>query len=121
MVEVSRPELERMYVIGQGVPKPAVGLVYQLWLGSSRNFVPVRQFVPEDGLVLLVFTVDTARFDEILITEEWSGEASAVPSSTGHRWHAFLELARPLGSAILDVESRPEGPEIVLRERSEQG
>jgi len=93
MVEVSRPELERMYMIGQGVPQPAGGLVYQLWLGSSGNVVPVRQFVPEDGLVLLVFTVDTTRFDEILITEERAGEASDWPSSTGHRWHAFLPQA----------------------------
>jgi hypothetical protein len=30
------------------------------------------------------------------------------------------ELAGPLDSAVLDVEPTPEGPEIILRERSDQ-
>jgi Anti-sigma-K factor rskA len=92
LVEVSGPGLERMYVIGTDVPMPSPGRVYQLWLGTNGTFVRVEdgEFVPEDGLVLLELTVDTGRYDEILITEEPMGDASANPSYLGHTWHAFL-------------------------------
>jgi hypothetical protein len=51
-------------------------------------------FVPEDGLVLLELAVDTARYDEILITEERMGDAPASPSHVGHSWYASLERPR---------------------------
>jgi hypothetical protein len=93
LVEVSGPGLQLMYVIGRDVPMPSPGRVYQLWLGMNGTFVRVEdgRFVPEDGLVLLELAVDTARYDEILITEERMGDAPASPSHVGHTWHAFLE------------------------------
>jgi hypothetical protein len=96
LVEVSGPGLQLMYVIGKEVPMPSPGRVYQLWLGTNGTFVRVEdgQFVPEDGLVLREFTVDTARYDEILVTEERMGDAPASPSHAGHTWHAFLERPR---------------------------
>jgi Anti-sigma-K factor rskA, C-terminal len=96
LVEVSGPGLQLMYVIGRDVPMPSPGRVYQLWLGTNGTFVRVEdgQFVPEDGLVLLELTVDTARYDEILVTEERMGDAPASPSDAGHTWHAFLERPR---------------------------
>ncbi|HET6776515.1 MAG TPA: anti-sigma factor [Actinomycetota bacterium] len=96
LVEVSGPGLELMYVIGTDVPMPSPGRMYQLWLGTNGTFVRVEdgQFVPEDGLVLLELTVDTARYDEILVTEERMGDAPASPSHSGHTWHAFLERPR---------------------------
>src|SRR5207247_277132 len=92
LVEVSGPGLQRMYVIGRDVPMPWGGRVYQLWLGTNGTFVRVEDggFVPEDGLVLLELTVDTGRYDEILVTEERIGDAPANPSHLGHTWHAFL-------------------------------
>ncbi|HSL66900.1 MAG TPA: anti-sigma factor [Actinomycetota bacterium] len=96
LVEVSGPGLQLMYVIGRDVPMPSPGRVYQLWLGTNGTFVRVEggEFVPEDGLVLLELTVDTARYDEILITEERMGDPPANPSQVGHTWHAFLERSR---------------------------
>jgi Anti-sigma-K factor rskA len=96
LVEVSGPGLQLMYVIGREVPMPSPGHVYQLWLGTNGTFVRVEdgRFVPEDGLVLLELTVDTARYDEILVTEERMGDAPASPSHAGHTWHAFLEGPR---------------------------
>jgi hypothetical protein len=93
LVEVSRPGLQRMYVIGSDVPMPSDGRVYQLWLGTNGTFVRVEEgaFVPDDGLVLLEVTVDTNRYDEILITEERMGEAPGNPSYVGNTWHAHLE------------------------------
>jgi hypothetical protein len=92
LVEVSGPGLQRMYVIGRDVPMPAQGRVYQLWLGSNGTFLRVEggAFVPEDGVVLLELTIDTGRYDEILITEERMGDSPAGPSQQGHVWHAFL-------------------------------
>jgi hypothetical protein len=96
LVEVSGPGLQLMYVIGKEVPMPSPGRVYQLWLGTNGTFVRVEngRFVPEDGLVLLELTVDTARYDEILVTEEQMGDAPASPSHAGHTWHAFLGQPR---------------------------
>jgi hypothetical protein len=93
LVEVSGPGLQLMYVIGRDVPMPSPGHVYQLWLGMNGTIVRVEdgRFAPEDGLVLLELAVDTARYDEILITEERMGDAPASPSHIGHTWHAFLE------------------------------
>jgi Anti-sigma-K factor rskA len=94
LVEVSRPGLQRMYVIGSDVPMPSDGRMYQLWLGTRGTFVRVEEdgaFVPEDGLVLLELTVDTDRYDEILITEERIGEAPSSPSYLGNTWRASLE------------------------------
>jgi hypothetical protein len=96
LVEVSGPGLQIMFVIGRDVPMPSPGRVYQLWLGMNGTFVRVEdgRFVPEDGLVLLELTVDTARYDEILITEERMGDAPPSPSHAGRTWHAFLERPR---------------------------
>jgi Anti-sigma-K factor rskA, C-terminal len=96
LVEVSGPGLQLMYVIGRDAPMPSPGRVYQLWLGANGTFVRVEDgwFVPEDGLVLLELAVDTARYDEILITEERIGDAPASPSHVGHSWYASLEPPR---------------------------
>ncbi len=96
LVEVSGPGLQLMYVIGRDAPMPSSGRVYQLWLGANGTFVRVEDgwFVPEDGLVLLELAADTARYDEILITEERIGDAPASPSHVGHSWYASLEPPR---------------------------
>lgn len=96
MVELSRPDIRRLYLFGRDIPMPAEGRVYQLWLGSNGTFVRVQDgaFVPEeDGVVVQELTVDVSRFDEILITEEQMGQTPASPSTQGHVWQAFLASA----------------------------
>jgi hypothetical protein len=92
LVEVSAPDLERMYLYGSEVPAPAPGSAYQLWLGADGSYTPVGpQFVPESGLVLLEITVDPARYDEILITEELLGSTPPGPTPEGgHTWGASI-------------------------------
>ena len=92
LVEVSGSTLERMYVFGEGVPAPAPGHAYQLWLGSGGVFRPFgAMFVPEDGIVLLEFTVDTSPFDELWITEELIGTVPSTPSpNSAHSWRSSL-------------------------------
>jgi hypothetical protein len=89
MVEVSGPGLERMYIVGQGVPQPAPGHAYQLWLGSGATFVSVgSMFVPDEGLVFISLTFDPSPYDQILITEESLGSHPSAPSQGGHVWQA---------------------------------
>ena len=90
MVEVSGPDLERLYLYGHDVPDPAPGNAYQLWLGAGGIFTPIgERFLPEAGVVLLELTVDPSVYDEVLITEERLGQAPASPSlDLGHTWRA---------------------------------
>ena len=92
LVEISGPDLERMYLYGSDVPAPEPGDAYQLWLGSGGTFTSVGEpFVPEAGLVLLELTVDPSMHDEILITEESLAVAPSVPTlDGGHTWRASI-------------------------------
>ena len=81
MVEVSAPDVRRLYIAAEYCPEPAPGRAYQLWLGNDDGWEPVGEmFWPEDGVVLLELEVDVARYDEIWITEEAAG--SPRPSRT---------------------------------------
>jgi hypothetical protein len=92
MVEISGPDLERMYLYGRDIPDPAPGNAYQLWLGAGGTFTPIgERFRPDVGLVLLELTVDPSVYDEVLITEERVGETPPVPTiESGHTWRASI-------------------------------
>jgi hypothetical protein len=91
MVEVSAPEVRRLYLASDDCPDPAPGKAYQVWLGTSDGFVPFGEmFRPQGGVVLLELEVDTSRYEEILITEEAIGDAPARPNTDGPRWWAAL-------------------------------
>ncbi|HZD16922.1 MAG TPA: anti-sigma factor [Actinomycetota bacterium] len=91
-VEVSAPEIRRLYLASDACPEPAPGHAYQLWLGSGGSFVPIGgMFRPRNGMVLLELVVDVSRHDEILITEELAGTRPSHPRTEGGRsWHAML-------------------------------
>ncbi len=91
MVEVSAPDIRRLYLAAEFCPDPAPGHAYQLWLGGSGDWTPVGEmFVPDDGVVLLELEVDVARYDELWITEEMLGSPLADPNLAGHSWRADL-------------------------------
>ena len=92
-VEVSAPEVRRIYLATDGCPEPDPGYGYQLWLGSDGEFEPVGEvFWPEDGVVLVELTsVDVSRYDAIWITEELAGTRPTEPRTDGgHAWAASL-------------------------------
>jgi len=94
MVEISAPDIRRLYLASEACPDPAPGHGYQLWLGIGGEWTPVGEmFRPVGGVVLLELEVDIARYDELWITEEELGPAPAEPSSTGHSWRADLPHA----------------------------
>lgn len=90
MVEISGPQLERMYLISTDCPLPAPGNVYRLWLGNQGSFELLGEFVPaEDGWVGLELTVDTTGADELAVTEEPAGSVPRTPSEEW-RWGTQL-------------------------------
>ncbi|MGZ5353337.1 MAG: anti-sigma factor domain-containing protein [Actinomycetota bacterium] len=89
---VSAPDVRRLYLVADVCPDPTPDHAYQLWLGAAGSFTPIGEmFVPNaDGVVLLELTVDVARYDEIWITEEWTGEPPSTPGTDGRSWRAEL-------------------------------
>jgi hypothetical protein len=85
-----RPGDARVVLFGNNIPEPRPGDLYRLWLGKHGRFAPNASFVPEEGLVVLVFSIDLTRYDEILITEEHVGAPPAQPSGQ-RRWSATIE------------------------------
>ncbi len=91
MVEVSAPDIRRLYLAAEFCPDPTPGHGYQLWLGGSGDWTPVGEmFMPDDGVVLLELEVDVARYDELWITEEVLGPPPVEPNLAGHSWRADL-------------------------------
>jgi anti-sigma-K factor RskA len=91
MVEVSAPDVRRLYVAAEFCPEPAPDHAYQLWLGSDGDWTAVGEmFRPEDGVVLLELEVDVARYDEIWITEEAIGPPPSEPTTDGPSWFGSL-------------------------------
>jgi hypothetical protein len=90
-LEVSAPDVRRLYLAADVCPDPAPGHAYQLWLGTGGTFTPFGEmFVPRDGVVLLELVVDVSRYDELWITEEAIGPAPAAPSADRRSWRADL-------------------------------
>jgi hypothetical protein len=91
MVEVSAPDVRRLYIAAEFCPEPAPGHAYQLWLGSDGEWTPVwKMFWPDEGVLLLEIEVDVARYDEIWITQEAVGQRPTEPSTDGPSWFGSL-------------------------------
>jgi hypothetical protein len=90
-VQVSAPDIRRMYVAAKLCPDPAPGHAYQLWLGSDGEFRPYGpMFLPDDGIVLLELIVDISVYDEIWITEELADTQPTQPRTAGRSWRGAL-------------------------------
>ena len=92
MVEVSAPDIRRLYIAAEFCPEPTPGHAYQLWLGSNGEWTAVGEmFWPDDGVLLLEVTdVDVSQFDEVWITQEAVGQPPAQPSTDGPSWFGSL-------------------------------
>ena len=90
-VEVSAPDIRRLYLAADAFPEPTAGKAYQLWLGADGEWTAVgEQFWPDEGVILLEVVVDVARYDGIWITEEPVGSVPDDPSTDGNTWQAEL-------------------------------
>ena len=92
MVEVSAPDIRRLYIAAEFCPEPAPGHAYQLWLGSNGDWTAVGEmFRPDDGVLLLEVTdVDVSQFDQVWITQEAVGPPPTQPNTDGPSWFGSL-------------------------------
>jgi hypothetical protein len=91
IVEVSAPDIRRLYLAADAVPEPTPGRAYQLWLGADGEWTAVDEpFWPNDGVILIEIVVDVARYDAIWITEEPVGIVPVEPNTDGRTWQAEL-------------------------------
>jgi hypothetical protein len=91
IVEVSAPDIRRLYLAADAAPEPAPGRAYQLWLHADGQWTAVGEpFWPNDGVILLEIVVDVARYDAIWITEELVGAVPEDPNTDGRTWQAEL-------------------------------
>ncbi len=81
MTGIHRPGVREFYVYGKGVPDPAPGMVYRLWLQSGSTSRWVADFVPDDGVVIFAVEFDPSQFDRILVTEEPAGSTPTRPGA----------------------------------------
>ena len=90
IAEATRPGIEEFYIYGRGVPNPAPGMVYRLWLGTSdAPFTFVGDFLPEQGYVLIHVTAfDPSQYDSVVVTEEPAGSTPSQPAPDAIRWRA---------------------------------
>lgn len=91
MVEVSDPDVRRLYVAAEYCPEPKPGHAYQLWLRKSDgDWEAIEMFWPRGGVVLLELEVDVSRYDALWITEEAVGSPPSEPNLEGPSWRASL-------------------------------
>ena len=76
-------------IVGVGIPDPAPGQVYRLWLVGSQGNRLARDFRPDHGVVVLTVSVDPSRYSELVITEEHAGRPGNGPGGR-LRWSSGL-------------------------------
>ena len=78
--EVTAPGLEEIYLQGSGVPMPAQGTTYRLWVVSTAGSATyVGDFLPVAGLVVLEISIDPTAVDHLLVTLEPAGSDPSQP------------------------------------------
>ena len=76
-------------IFGAGIPDPAPGYVYRVWLVGTLGDRVVADFRPDHGLVVLTLSIDPSRYSRLVITEEHGGSSGSAPR--GHlRWSTGL-------------------------------
>ena len=76
-------------IVGEGIPAPAPGHVYRVWLLGASGNQALGDFRPDDGLVVLNLVVNVTRFSRLVITEERAGPAGRGPAGI-KRWATGL-------------------------------
>jgi hypothetical protein len=84
--QITAPEEDHFYLIGDDVPSPPAGLVYGIWLSDGGDPVFAGAFLPDPGTTVVDVPFDRSSFDRVLITLEPEG---SVPSAPGEAdWEA---------------------------------
>lgn len=79
--EITAPGVEQFVIFGSDVPAPPAGMTYRLWAMSGSSAKYLGSFVPDDGRVMLLISIDPTTFDRLLVTTEPSNSQPSTPGS----------------------------------------
>lgn len=77
--EVTAPDVDHFYLVGEDVPPAPAGATYGIWLAGDADAVFAGTFVPAPGLTVVKVPFDRSRFDRVLITLEGEGTVPTQP------------------------------------------
>ena len=79
VAEITVPDEDHFFLIGEDVPSPPAGLVYGIWLSDGTDLVFAGTFVPRPQMTVVSVPFDRSRYDRVLITLEVEGAEPTVP------------------------------------------
>jgi hypothetical protein len=79
ITEISKPGVERFYLVGSNVPMPPNGTVYRVWLVSGTHATWAKDFLPTQGFTVVPLKFDPSLYDSILVSEEPAGSVPDTP------------------------------------------
>jgi len=77
--EITVPDEDHFFLIGEDVPAPPAGLVYGIWLSDGTDLVFVGTFLAGPEMTVVEVPFDRARYDRVLITLEVDGSEPTAP------------------------------------------
>src|SRR5918996_863934 len=77
--EITAPEEDHFFLIGEDLPSPPAGLVYGIWLSDGTDLVFAGTFVPGLQMTVVQVPFDRSRYDQVLITLEVEGAEPTEP------------------------------------------
>jgi hypothetical protein len=85
--EITAPDEDHFFLIGEDVPEPPAGLVYGIWLSDGTDLIFAGTFVPRQEMTVVDVPFDRSRFDRVVITLEVDGVVE--PTAPGEAvWEA---------------------------------
>jgi hypothetical protein len=79
ITEISKPGVERFYLVVSNVPMPPNGTVYRVWLVSGTHATWAKDFLPTQGFTVVPLKFDPSLYDSILVSEEPAGSVPDTP------------------------------------------
>lgn len=77
--EITAPDEDHFYLIGEDVPSPPAGSVYGIWLSDGTDLVFAGSFLPRPGMTVVEVPFDRSRYDRVFITLQVEGAQPATP------------------------------------------
>jgi Anti-sigma-K factor rskA len=79
MSEISAPDAEHFYLLGNDIPPPPPGTAYRIWLSDGLEVVFAGEFPWGPGVHVMMVPFDRSRFDRVLVTVEEMGLSPSAP------------------------------------------
>ena len=77
--EITVPDEDHFFLIGEDVPAPPAGLVYGIWLSDGTDLVFAGTFLAGSEMTVVEVPFDRSRYDRVVITLEVEGAEPTAP------------------------------------------